>query len=118
MNRRTAIILASLVTSGICFGILFTNYYPLLGFLIGFQIGLINIQWLFKDLRKVIDKDINSALRTYVLSLFSRLGLVTMIVVIIERYQHDWIFLLAVGIAVGVLIPLMLAIKQIKSGRG
>ncbi|ADY57541.1 ATP synthase I [Syntrophobotulus glycolicus DSM 8271] len=117
MSRRIAVILSSIVTSGVCFGILFTKYDPLIGFLIGFLTGMLNVQMLFRFTRKVMDKTMESALRAYMINLFSRLGFVSMVVAVVARFRQDWLLMLAGGIAVGVIIPLVLSIKN-KNERG
>lgn len=118
MSSRSALILALSITSGICFGIFFTNKLSLIAVLIGFLLGLLNVQWLFRDSKKVIEERIEQALKRYMLSLFSRLGIITMIVAIIGKYKPDWLFLLAAGIAGGVIIPLIMAIRQNITERG
>ncbi len=119
MKNRTVLILLGFFSSAIFLGIYFTKNYSLLGALIGFSAGLFNIQWLFWDANKAIDKDIYSAVRIYRKSLFSRLGMVTLVVATVGRFRSDWLFFLALGIAVGIIIPLILAIKhQIYDGRG
>ncbi|UWG97188.1 ATP synthase subunit I [Dehalobacter sp. DCM] len=119
MSKRVFTILAGYVSSATLLVVYFTDKYQILGILIGFLTGLINIQWLFRDSRKVIDKDINGALRTYYLSLFSRLGMITMVVAIIFRFKPEWLPYFAGGIAAGILIPLSIAlIQQRIHGRG
>jgi nicotinamide riboside transporter PnuC len=119
MKNRTALVLMGLVSSIIFFGISFTKNYALLGALIGFGAGLFNIQWLFWDANKALDQDIYAAVRIYRKSLFSRLGMVTLVVATVGRFRPDWLFFLALGIAAGIIIPLILAIKhQIYDGRG
>lgn len=118
MTSKSAKVLALAVISGTCFGIFFTSNYSLLGFLLGFLLGLFNIQWLFRDSKKVVDKKIEAALKRYVLSLFSRLGIVTMLFAVVGRYKPEWLFFLALGLAAGVIIPLILAIRQNLGGRG
>lgn len=119
MSNRLAIILVSLISSGILLGIFFTNNYNLFGLLLGFITGLINIQWLFRDTKKVIDEEKFVALRIYSKSLFSRLGMVTLVVATVGRFRPEWLLFLALGIAGGIIISLILSIRQqIMHGRG
>ncbi len=119
MNSRTAFTLSAAVTSVILIGISFTNNYAFWGILIGFFTGLVNIQWLFRDSQKAIEKDLYDALKIYYKSLFSRLGMVTLVVATLGRFRPEWLFYLALGITVGVIIPLILAIRQqLIRGRG
>ncbi|KUO61978.1 MAG: hypothetical protein APF84_04920 [Gracilibacter sp. BRH_c7a] len=119
MSSRLAIILISLISSGVFLGIIFTNDYSPLGLILGFLTGLINIQWLSRDTKKAIDQEKFIALRIYFKSLFSRLGVITLIVATVGRFRPEWLLFLALGIAVGIIIPLILSIRQqIMHGRG
>lgn len=112
MSKRVLTILGGYSASAILLVVYITNNYQFLGVLIGFITGLINIQWLFRDASKVIDKDIRGALRTYYLSLFSRLGMITMVVAAVVKYRPEWLPYYAGGIAAGILIPLIIALIQ------
>ncbi|NLI91035.1 MAG: ATP synthase subunit I [Peptococcaceae bacterium] len=119
MNSRSVIILLGSFSAAIFIGISLTNQYTLLGILIGFTAGLVNIQWLFRDAKKALDQELYVALKIYYKSLFSRLGMITLVVATIGRFRPEWLFYLALGIAVGVIIPLILAIRQqLMRGRG
>lgn len=119
IKSRTVIILSGIVSTATLLGVSFTGSVGLLGIIIGFFTGLVNIQWLFWDAGKAIDKELHVALRIYYRSLFSRLGMVTLVVAAIGRYRNEWLFFLVVGIAVGTIIPLILAIRQeLVRGRG
>lgn len=119
MNSRTVISLLGFASSVIFFGIFFTGNDSLVGILVGFSAGLLNHQWLYRDANKALDKELEVALAIYYKSLFSRLGMITLIVVAIWRFRPEWLFCLAVGIAGGVIIPLVLSIRQqLLRGRG
>ena len=119
MSNRLAIILVCLISSGVFLGIFFTSNYNLFGLILGFITGLINIQWLSRDTKKVIDQEKFVALRIYSKSLFSRLGMVTLVVATIGRFRPEWLLFLALGIAGGIIISLILSIRQqIMHGRG
>lgn len=119
MINRTIIVVAGFVASVIFLGIFFTGNYSLIGLLIGFGTGLFNIQWLFRDADKAINEELKEALKIYHKSLFSRLGMVTLVVAAIGRFRPDWLIFLVLGIAGGIIIPLLLIIRQkIKRERG
>lgn len=119
MNSRTVIILAGYTSAAFFIIIFFTNNYCLLGFIIGFLTGLFNIQWLFRDAKRALDKELREALIIYHRSLFSRLGMITLVVATIGRFRPEWLFYLALGIAAGIVVPLILAIRQqLIDGRG
>lgn len=119
MNNRTVIILLGFVSSAVFFGIFFTSNTSLIGILIGFITGLFNIQWLSRDANKAIGEDMSIALRIYNKSLFARLGMVTLVVATIGRFRPEWLFYLALGIAVGIIVPLIIVMRQqLGSGRG
>lgn len=119
MNNKLALALILLISLGITLGILFTSNFNYFGALIGLGAGFANIQWLSRDTKKAIDQDKLVALKIYFKSLFSRLGFITLIVVMVGRFKPDWLIYLVVGIAVGILIPLLISIRhQIVNGRG
>jgi len=119
MNNRTTSLLTTVLTLVIILGIYFTNNVNLLGILAGFLTGVFNVQWLFKDANKAIDQELSTAVKIYYKGLFSRLGMVTLVVVMVWRFQPDWLFYLALGIAGGIIIPLILEIRQqFLHGRG
>lgn len=119
MNNRTVIILAGYTSAVFFLIIFFTSNYLLLGCIIGFLTGLFNILWLFRDAKRALDKELREALIIYHKSLFSRLGMVTLVVATIGRFRPEWLFYLALGIAAGVIIPMILAIRQqLRDGRG
>ncbi|RNC28883.1 MAG: hypothetical protein AWM53_01070 [Candidatus Dichloromethanomonas elyunquensis] len=119
MSNRTVIALLGLFSAVIFVGISITSQYALLGILAGFITGLVNIQWLFQDAQKAVEQELHEALKAYHKSLFSRLGMVTLVVAITGRFRPEWLFSLVLGIAAGVIIPLIIAIRQqLKNGRG
>lgn len=110
MNNRMLVILGGYVTSSIFLITYFTANYSFLGSLLGFLTGLFNFQWLFIDSKKALNKDLTGALKIYYKSLFSRLGMVTLVVATVGRFRPEWLFYLALGIAAGIIMPLMLVI--------
>ena len=119
MNNRTVIILIGFPVSAIFLGAAIFAKSELLGLLIGYITGVVNIQWLFRDTNKVIERHLKAALRKYYISLFSRLGMVTMVVVIVAKFRPEWLYLFVVGIIAGVFLPLVVIIRQyIRRERG
>ena len=119
IRNRSTIFLISLVSVITLIGILFTKDSKYFGILLGFITGIVNIQWLFRDSKKVINQAKSVALRIYFRSLFARLGMITLIVAAVIRFQPDWLLLLVLGIALGITIPLILSIRQqYLNGRG
>lgn len=112
VNSRITTIILGLVSSLVFFSVFFTGNYALLGLLAGFATGFFYILWLFRDAKKTADKELIAALSSYQRSFFFRLGVVTLIVALIGRYQSDWLLPLAIGIAVGITIPLIIAIRE------
>jgi hypothetical protein len=119
MNNRVLTIITGFPVSVILFAAALSGRHELLGLLIGYITGIVNIQWLFRDTNKVIEKDVKAALRKYYISLFSRLGMITMVVVIASRFLPGWMYFLAIGIIAGVFLPLAAIItQQIRRERG
>lgn len=119
MNNRSLLILSGYATSAILLLAVLADNYSLLGCLIGYLTGIFNFLWLSRDLRGIVDKDLRTALLVYYKSLFSRLGMVTLVVATIGTFKPEWLLYLAGGIAVGVCLPLALTmIKQFKAGGG
>jgi len=80
------------------------------GAVIGYSVGFLNTFWLYRDVRHIADLDLSKALRRMRRSLAFRLGLITVVVGMVARWQGQWLLHLAVGIAVGVLLSLVLSI--------
>jgi len=119
MNNRSLLILSGYVTSAILLLAVIIDNYALLGALIGFLTGIFNFQWLHRDSKRIVKKDLKAALLVYYKSLFSRLGMITLVVATVGTFKPDWLLYLAGGIAVGVCLPLAWTmIKQHKTGGG
>lgn len=113
MNNKTAFVISCLVTLAVCVWVFITENSGYFGFLIGFLSGLVNIQWLFVwDFNKAIKEEIHEALRRYLKSLISRLGMITMVMAAVWRYQPEWLFYVVLGITTGIIIPLIVTIRQ------
>ena len=114
MNRKTWIGLV--VGTGVLIGLLawLTGEQRLWGGWIGFTAGLVNSHWLFKDMRKTADGDMARALRGYRRSFIIRWGLFALFIFFIARVRPDWLFSMAVGIAGGIIISLIMTILSLK----
>jgi len=119
MNNRVINVLTGIFWAIVLIAIFITNNYALIGLLIGFQTGIINVQWLFRDISKALDMELSTALKKYHFSLLSRLGMITLVVAVISRFQPEWLYFFVWGIAMGIITPMILTIMQkIKRGRG
>jgi membrane protein YqaA with SNARE-associated domain len=106
-------------TSIILLGIAFTGKDNLLGALLGYWFGMVNTQWLHRDTRRSMDDDVLTAIKRMRRSYYARLGMITLVVAAVGRYQADWLFTLALGIALGLVVSLFLSVKKIaNSGKG
>jgi Ca2+/Na+ antiporter len=104
-------------TSIVFLGAAFTGNHNLLGFLIGYATGILNIQWLHKNSKKVIENEQRVALRHYYLNFASRLGMITLVTVMLYVFRPQWLYLFAYGIALAILIAVVLMIRQEKNER-
>ncbi|NLO96720.1 MAG: ATP synthase subunit I [Peptococcaceae bacterium] len=119
MSSRTFIMILGFPSSAILLGAALIGNHIWLGLLVGYLVGIINIQWLFRDIKQVAGKDINLALRRYYISFYSRLGMITLVVVMVARFWSERLYCLVFGIIVGVFIPLIVIICQyLKHERG
>ena len=100
-------------------GIATTGYQNLLGSLIGYWTGFGYTMWVYRDTQISSELDIRSALSRMRRSFFSRLGMVTLVVIIVDRFQKSWLLSLAFGIAVGLIVSFItVAIQRIHGERG
>jgi membrane protein YqaA with SNARE-associated domain len=99
-------------TSVILIGIALTGKNNLAGALIGYWIGFVYTQWLHRDTLRCVDGDVVTAIKRMRRSFFARLGMVTLVVAVVGRFQTDWLFTLALGIALGFVVSLVVGVKQ------
>jgi len=119
MDNRSLLILSGYATSAILLLAVFIDNYSLVGALLGFLTGIFNFQWLQRDSKRIVDKDLKAALLVYYKSLFSRLGMITLVVAAVGTFRPEWLLYLAVGIAGGICLPLAITmIKQHKARGG
>ncbi len=105
------------VSSFILMGVAFTGNTIFYGVLLGYILSFVNILWLHRDTLRSVDAEIFVAVQRMRRSLFARLGLVTLVVVALERFQPQWLYPLAIGIALGLVVFLTATIKDILNSR-
>lgn len=90
-----------------------------LGSLVGYWVGFGYTIWIQRETHRSSELEIRSALQRMRRGLWARLGMVTLVVVAVARFQASWLFSLAIGIAAGVVISfIIVAIKKINGERG
>lgn len=118
MIKRSFIALWS-GTAFILLGTALTDHPAFLGSLLGYWVGFGNTLWFHRETLRSSVLDIRSAIKRMRWSFVKRLGVITLIVVAVARYQASWLPSLALGIATGMIVSLIIvAIHQISSERG
>jgi membrane protein YqaA with SNARE-associated domain len=106
-------------TACILLGFAVTGYQTLLGGLIGYWTGFGYTTWVYHDTLMSSELEISAAISRMRRGLFSRLGVVTLIVAAVGRFQRNWLLGLALGIAVGLIVSFItVAIQRIQGERG
>lgn len=106
-------------TACILLGIAVTGHQSYLGSLVGYWVGFIYTLWIHRETQRSSELDIRSALIRMRRSLVARLGMVTLVIVAVARFQSSWLFSLAIGIATGVVLSfIIVAINKINGERG
>lgn len=100
-------------TSGLFLAMGLTHNNSFLGAILGYWTGFSYTQLLYKNTQSSIKFEISSAIRRMRRSFFARLGFVTLVVAAVGRYQEGWLFSLAMGLALGLVVSLILGIKEI-----
>ena len=99
-------------------GITLTGQRTWLGALLGYWLGFLNSEWLYRDILISTELDVYSAIRRMRRSFFVRLGIITLVVVGVARFQKVWLPSFTIGIAVGILLSLIIMVRrQIISGK-
>jgi len=105
-------------TACILLGIAGTGHQVLFGSLVGYWVGFIYTEWIRRETLRSSELDVNSALKRMRRNLVSRLGMVTLVVVVVARFRTSWLLSLAVGIAIGVIVSFItVAIHRINEER-
>jgi membrane protein YqaA with SNARE-associated domain len=106
-------------TAFILLGIALTGQQSYLGSLVGYWVGFGYTEWIRIETLRSSELDVRSALNRMRRGLLARLGIVTLVVVTVARFQASWLFSLAIGIATGVILSfIIVAINKINGERG
>jgi hypothetical protein len=106
-------------TACILLGLAATGYQNLLGSIIGYWTGFGYTVWVYYDTLVSSELDTRSAISRMRRGFFSRLGMVTLVVIAVYRFQKSWLLTLALGIAVGLIVSFItVAIQRIYGERG
>lgn len=106
-------------TACILLGIALTGQQVFLGSLLGYWVGFGYTLWFYREVLLSTELDIQSAIKRMRRNLLSRLGMVTLIIVAVARFQSSWLFSLALGIVTGVIISfIIVAIQKNYGERG
>lgn len=106
-------------TACILLGIAISGQYSYLGSLVGYWVGFGYIIWIHRETHRSSELEIRSALNRMRRGLMARLGMVTLVVVAVARFQTSWLISLAIGIAAGVIISFtIVAIHETNGERG
>jgi len=106
-------------TACILLGIAVTGYQNLLGSLIGYWTGFGYSLWVYRDTMLSSELDLRTAISRMRRGFFSRLGMVTLVVIAVDRFQEKWLLTLTFGIAVGVIVSFItVAMHRINGERG
>jgi membrane protein YqaA with SNARE-associated domain len=93
-----------------------TGHQIFFGSLIGYWVGFAYTLWFYRESLRISELDIRAALKRMNRSLMARLGMVTLVVVAVARFQKSWLFSLALGIVTGVFISFINVAIQKKHG--
>lgn len=116
---RSSLIALFSGTACILFGVALTGRQAFLGSLIGYWAGFGYTMWIHRETQRSTEVDIHTALIRMRRSLLARLGMVTLVVVAVARLHSNWLFGLALGIAIGVIVSFItVAIHRLHGERG
>lgn len=116
---RSSIIALWSGTACILLGIAISGQQAFLGSLVGYWVGFGYIIWIQRETQRSSELEINSALKRMRVGLVARLGMVTLVVMTVARFQVSWLFSLAIGIATGVIVSfIIVANHKIQGERG
>ncbi|HZK54608.1 MAG TPA: hypothetical protein VFC84_10490 [Desulfosporosinus sp.] len=116
---KSSIIALWIGTACILLGIAVSGEQSYLGTLVGYWVGFGYIIWVYRETQRSSELEIVSALQRMRRSLMARLGMVTLVVVAVARFQASWLFSLAIGIATGVVLSfIIMAMNNVNGERG
>ncbi|AHF08275.1 hypothetical protein [Desulfitobacterium metallireducens] len=116
---KSKLVYLLLGTSGLFLAMGMTHNEGLLGAIVGYWTSFLYTQWLYKNTQRNVELEISMAIRQMRRSFFARLGFVTLVVAAVGRYQKEWLFSLALGFALGLVVSLIVGIiEYMKAERG
>lgn len=116
---RSSIIALLSGTTCLLLGIAISGQQSYLGILVGYWVGFGYTIWIHLETQRSSELEIGLALIRMRRSLVARLGMVTLVVVTVARLQASWLFSLAIGIVIGVIISfIIVAIYKTNGERG
>ncbi|MDR3288797.1 MAG: hypothetical protein LBT22_05155 [Peptococcaceae bacterium] len=89
-----------------------SNCMPLLGAVAGLWLGYMNIERLYKEVRSISGLDLRAALKKMQRKFFIRLGIVTLIAVMIAKWQPDMFLGLIVVFIISLMVFLLMKAQQ------
>lgn len=84
-----------------------TGHQPILGCLVGYWVGFLNILLLQRETIKSSELGVRSAIIRMRGSLVTRLGMITIIFVALARLSTGWLIYFTVGIATGLVVSIL-----------
>ena len=106
-------------TAFILLGIAISGQQSYLGSLVGYWVGFGYTIWIHRETHRSSELEIRSALKRMRRGLWARLGMITLVIAAVARFQASWLFSLALGIVTGVVISfIIVAISKIHGERG
>lgn len=86
--------------------------WEFIGALIGYGMGYFNAEYLTRSILSGVDQDIKRAVRKAQFSFIYRWGFITLVIVAVGKSHKTWLPDLAVGLAVGLFLSLILKYYQ------
>lgn len=106
-------------TAFILLGIAISGQQSYLGSLVGYWVGFGYTIWIHRETHRSSELELRSALKRMRRGLWARLGMITLVIAAVARFQASWLFSLALGIVTGVVISfIIVAISKIHGERG
>lgn len=103
-------------TACILLGIAISGQQSYFGSLIGYWVGFGYVIWIQVVSKLSSGLDIHAAIKRMRRSLLERLGVVTLVVAVVARFQPSWLFSLAIGIVAGVILSFIIVATSMNNG--
>lgn len=119
MIARSSFIMLMAGSALILIGVNFLGNQALYGALIGYWVGFVYTEWIYRETVRSSRMELKQALRRVRWGTLGRFGAVTIIVIAVARFHKDWLFFMAVGIAIGMILSIItVAIHMIRNEGG